>query len=135
MVKWIDVFETGDAELDLLHRKLVEDCNALLALLGGEGAWPLIVTAARRLVADCIEHFQVEGTLLERIDFPRRAAHAAEHRRLGQELRDLVVRMERADGSLPEHLDLPASLGPTLIDFMVRHDLDYRSHLLYRQGR
>ena len=135
MVKWMDIFETGDAELDSLHRKLVEDCNALLTLLAEDGAWPLIVAAARKLVADCIEHFRVEGAMLERIEFPRRAAHAAEHRRLERDLRSLVAHMERVDGSLPEHRDLPASLGPALIDLMIRHDLDYRSHLLYWQGR
>ena len=135
MVKWIDIFETGDAELDALHRKLIEDCSALLTLLAERGPWPLIVAEAGKLVVDCIEHFRVEGDLLARIEFPRRAAHAAEHRRIERDLRSLVASMERVDGSLPEHRDLPASLGPALIDLMVRLDLDYRSHLLHRQGR
>jgi hypothetical protein len=52
-----------------------------------------------------------------------------------QDLRGLIARMEQVDGSLKEHRDLPASLGPSIIDLMIRHDLDYRSHVLHFQGR
>jgi len=135
LLKWIDLFETGNVELDPLHRKLVEDCNDLLTLLADDGAWPLIVTQAKKVVVDCIEHFRIEDLMLERIKFPRREAHAAEHRKMEQEMRSLVARMEQVEGSLRAHRDLPASLGPAIIDLMIRHDLDYRSHVLYRQGR
>jgi hypothetical protein len=47
----------------------------------------------------------------------------------------LIVRMEQLDGSLNEHREYPRSLGPSLIDLIIRHDLDYRSHLLHQQGR
>jgi hemerythrin-like metal-binding protein len=135
MLKWIDGFETGHAEIDALHRTLVKECNGLLTLLAEDGAWPLIVAGTRKLVVDCIEHFRVEDAILQRIGFPRQEAHAAQHRRVERELRDLVARMERVDGSLTEHRELPASLGPAIVDLMIRHDLDYRSHVLHRQGR
>ena len=135
MLKWIDIFETGNAEIDSLHRELIKDCNGLLTLLADEAAWPSIVAQAGKLVVDCIEHFRVEQSVLERIKFPRRDEHVAEHTRIEERLRMLLARMESVDGSLKEHRDLPASLGPSLVDLMIRHDLDYRSHLLYRQGR
>lgn len=118
-----------------MHRRLVEHCNGLLTLLAEDADWPLILVQSKALVGDCIEHFRIEETMLEHIKFPRRAAHAAEHRRMEQELLSLLDRMERVDGSLAEHRDLPASLGPAMIDLMIRHDLDYRSHVLHRQGR
>jgi hemerythrin len=135
ILEWIDSFEIGNAEIDALHRTLVKNCNGLLTLLAEDGAWPLIVAETRRLVVDCIEHFRVEDAVLRRIGFPRCEAHAAQHRRLEQELRDLIAHMERVDGSRAEHRELPASLGPTIVDLMIRHDLDYRSHVLHRQGR
>jgi hemerythrin len=135
ILEWIDSFETGNAEIDALHRTLVKEYNGLLTLIAEDGAWPLIVAETRRLVVDCIEHFRVEDAILRRIGFPRYEAHAAQHRRLEQELRDLIARMERADGSLAEHRELPASLGPVIVDLMIRHDLDYRSYVLHRQGR
>jgi hemerythrin-like metal-binding protein len=135
LLKWIDVFETGNTEIDSLHRGLVENCNGLLTLLAEDADWPLVLARSKALVADCIEHFRIEESMLEHVKFPRRAAHAAEHRRTEQELLSLLDRMERVDGSLAEHRDLPASLGPSMIDLMIRHDLDYRSHVLHRQGR
>jgi hypothetical protein len=51
-----------------------------------------------------------------------------------QRSRDLIARMEQVDGSLKEHWELPASLGPYLMDLMIRHDRDYRSHVQYRRA-
>jgi hemerythrin-like metal-binding protein len=135
LLKWMDVFETGIAELDAWHRKLVNDCNHLLRLLAADASWAMIVAKAWDLVAGCVEHFRVEEAIMQRIDFPRRAAHIEEHRLIEEKLRELVARMRTLDGSLLEHRELPASLGPAMIDLMIRHDLDYKSHLLYRQGR
>ena len=50
-------------------------------------------------------------------------------------MQGLIAQMERVDGSLKEHRDYPKALGPSLIDVIIRHDLDYRSHLLHQQGR
>lgn len=33
-LKWIDAFETGSAEIDALHRELVQVCNSLLLRVG-----------------------------------------------------------------------------------------------------
>lgn len=134
-LKWMDIFETGIAELDAWHRKLVNDCNLLLRLLASDASWATIIARTWDLVASCVEHFRVEEAIMQRIDFPRRAAHIEEHRKIEENLRVLVARMQAVDGSLPEHRQLPASLGPAMIDLMIRHDLDYKSHLLYRQGR
>jgi hypothetical protein len=36
---------------------------------------------------------------------------------------------------LQEHREIPRSLAPALVDVIIRHDLDFRSHLLQQQGR
>lgn len=134
-LEWIEVFETGNTEIDVLHRKLIHDCNRLLLLVDNGAGWPRVVAEARRFLEHCVEHFRAEETLLECTKFPRCAEHIAEHRRLEHEMRALVTRMEQVDGSLKVHRVLPRSLGPALIELMIRHDLDYRSHLLHLQGR
>lgn len=134
-LEWIDAFESGSAEIDSLHRKLVQDCNSLLVLIETDAGWPLILAGAKKLVENCIDHFRIEERLLEQTRFPRCADHAAEHRRLEREMLALIDRMEQVDGSLREHRDYPKMLGPALIDVIIRHDLDYRSHLLHQQGR
>lgn len=134
-LEWINAFESGNTEIDDLHRKLVQDCNGILLLTDNESTWTLIISEAKKLVESCLEHFGAEELLLERTRFPRCTEHAAEHRRLGREMKALVIRMEQVDGSLKEHREYPRSLGPSLIDLIIRHDLDYRSHLLHQQGR
>ena len=133
-LKWIDAFETGSAEIDMLHRELVRDCDSLLLLIDNESGWALILAEAKKLVESCAEHFRTEEALLERTRFSRCAEHATEHRRLEREMQALIARMDQMDGSLKEHREYPKSLGPPLIDLIIRHDLDYRSHLLYQRG-
>ncbi len=135
MLPCIDIFDTGNAEIDSLHRELVANCGRLLTLVAAGAAWPLIVAETRKLVR-----------IASSISGPRnRCWSASSSRGAGNTLRstagwtsesrDLIAQMEQVDGSLKEHWELPALLGPPLIDLMIRHDLDYCSHVQYHQGR
>ena len=132
---WIKSFETGSDEIDALHRALVEECNGLLLAVESGAAWSSIVAGAGRLVEGCIQHFRHEEELLDWARFPRQAEHVAEHRRVERELQGLLARMQAVDGSLEEHRAYPRALGPMLVEVIIRHDLDYRSHLMHVQGR
>lgn len=132
---WLEVLETGVAELDAWHRQLVDDCNRLLELVANRAPWIQVVAATALLAAKLMDHFRFEEEMMERSGFPRRVTHAAEHRRIESHLTELLARIREVDGSHEEHLALPIAFKPILIDVMVRHDLDYRSHLLYRSGR
>lgn len=133
-LQWIKAFETGSTEIDALHRELVQECNRLLLSLESGAAWPCILADADRLVEGCVQHFRHEEDLLAQARFPRSIEHIAEHRRLERELQGLISQMKMVDGSREEHLAYPRALGPMLIDLIIRHDLDYRSHLLHKQG-
>lgn len=133
-LQWIKSFESGSAEIDALHRALLEECNRLLRALEEGAAWPCIVAGAGTLVEGCIQHFRHEEELLASTRFPRRAEHVAEHRRLERELLGLLSSMGMVDGSLEEHREYPRAFAPMLIEFIIRHDLDFRSHLLRQQG-
>lgn len=132
---WLEVLETGVVELDAWHRQLVNDCNRLLDFVADRAPWIQIVAAAALLTAKLMDHFRFEEEVMARNGFPRRDIHAAEHRRIESGLTELLARIKGVDGSQEEHLALPNTLKSVLIDVMVRHDLDYRSHLLYRLGR
>jgi len=118
-LEWIDVFETGNAEIDAVHRMLIHDCNTLLLLIDNGAGWPLVVDEARRFLKRCVDHFRAEEALLEHTKFPRCAEHVAEHRRLDHEMQALLKRMEQVDGSLTKHRELPRSLGPELIELLI----------------
>ena len=134
-LQWIKAFETGSPEIDALHRELVQECNSLLLLVETGAPWPRILADAGRLVEGCVQHFRQEEEMLAQSRFPRRTEHVAEHRRLEGELQSLIARMKEVDGSLEEHRDYPRALGPMMVDLIIRHDLDYRSHMLHQQGR
>jgi hemerythrin len=87
------------------------------------------------LGAKLLDHFRFEEEIMRQGRFPRRNAHTAEHKRIERQLSGLLARIRELDGSQEQHYMLPTSFKPILIDLMVRHDLDYRSHLLHRLGR
>ena len=134
-VAWMSVFETGNTELDAWHRKLVDACNRLLQLVTTSAEKALVVAAAEDFVGLCAEHFQVEEEILEQLAFPRRDEHAAEHRRIEDELLAVIWQLRDAETSTERCNALSLQLAPLLIDLMVRYDTDYRSHVLERQGR
>ena len=134
-LRWIKAFETGSPEIDALHRELIQECNSLLLLVESGAPWPRIRADAARLVEGCVQHFRQEEEMLAQCRFPRRTEHVAEHRRLEGELQSLIARMKEVDGSLEEHCDYPRALGPMMVDLIIRHDMDYRSHMLHQQGR
>jgi len=133
-LKWLDCFETGNPEIDRIHRKLILDCNILLAMIADSASWAMIVVKAKGVMADCIAHFRLEEAILERSRFPRLDEHKVEHARLEVEMRSALARMEHRDDAFVDRFEHARWLGALLIDAIVRNDLDFRSHILNEQG-
>lgn len=134
-IAWMKIFDTGVPELDAWHMQLIDDHDRLQRIVDRGAPWRRVIAAAERLVACCIDHFRFEECLMVQIAFPRRDMHIEEHRRIERQLTATVARIRDVDGSQVEHRSIPASFRPILIDLMVRHDLDYRSHLHHWFGR
>lgn len=132
---WLPVLETGVVTIDREHRRLIDDANALQALLAAGAAWSRIVARARKMRDACIDHFRDEEALLAREAYGDAAAHMAEHRRVEAELRHVVALMESTAAPGPLRCELAWSMRTILIDHLLRFDLKYKSHLLYRRGR
>ena len=92
------------------------------------------VPTTSRLVEGCVQCFRHDEALLARACFARNIEHIAEHRCIERELQGLISHMKMIDGSREEHLAFPRALDPMLVDLIIRHDLDDRSHLLLKQG-
>jgi hemerythrin-like metal-binding protein len=134
-LRWLESFETGNAEIDAVHRKLIVDCNILLAMVSSGSCWAMILARAKRVVEDCIAHFRLEESILAETQFARLSGHQAEHRRLEGQLREALLRMENREDGYRDCFAHAKSLGELLINAIVRNDLDFRSHILDRQGR
>ncbi|GAB2174924.1 bacteriohemerythrin [Dongia sp. agr-C8] len=134
-ITWMDVLETGVAELDAQHRGLINQCNLLIARMQGSGPWAEVVAVARELALSCHAHFRTEEALLDQHDFPRLDRHKAQHRELERRFNELVGFLSGVDGSSDAHRRAALTVRGTLIDILFRHDLDYKSHLQHATGR
>jgi hemerythrin-like metal-binding protein len=132
---WMDLLETGIAELDAWHRALIRQCNDLLSASRSCAPWAVVIDKAHALANNCIEHFRFEEALMEINDFPRAEAHREEHRRIAAKLWWLADALRVSDGTGYRDRALPAEFRTVLLDVIVRHDLDYCSHLQNRTGR
>lgn len=132
---WMSILETGVKELDVCHRKLIAECNELLALRLSSRPLEDIAARAHALANNCIKHFDVEEELMRQTDFPRVEQHIAEHRRMREELPRLVAALAQSGSDALKVEQSLDALRFSLIELLLHHDLDYRSHLLHSQGR
>jgi hemerythrin-like metal-binding protein len=131
---WSTVFETGNAALDLQHRQLIADSNRLKEKVLSGGSWSEIRAELAALIKNCAEHFRYEERVLRETDFPRHAEHVVQHQRIEAILKEFAEMVANVDGNDSEHRDLVASLELKIIEIIVRHDLDYKSHLMDQAG-
>jgi len=76
---WRAAYNSGDRQVDRQHRGLFERANRLLDAVLAGAAREVVLVAAHELVTDVAAHFADEERLHERIGYPERQAHAAEH--------------------------------------------------------
>ena len=134
-IAWLEIFETGLSELDAWHQKLIQGCDELLTLTRQGAPWAIVTEKAGCLTASCVDHFRFESAMMRQYGFPRREAHLREHRCIERNLAALVDKLRAVDGTTPTDRALVEGFQSILVDLMVRHDLDYRSHLLNHLGR
>ena len=89
-IEWLDALNTDHAEIDDDHRRLIDDTNIILAVLAVERPWAELIELVLRMRANCVAHFRREEKILAQEDYPDIAGHAAEHRRIEQELAKVV---------------------------------------------
>jgi hemerythrin len=131
----LDALATGVEEIDADHRDLIDRCNALMVMIARRAPGRALHDAARHLAEHCLLHFKREEAILAQSGFPRCEAHIREHRRFGARFNELAARFAKANAQPREHLTIVDRLRYLLIDLLLRHDLDYKSHLDHENGR
>ena len=116
-LRWEEEYGVNILEIDHQHRRLFAIATNLFdAIRKGDGAGSL-GEALEMLVDYTMYHFAEEEALLERYGFPDRVVHAARHRRLLEQVRELS---ERIAGDDPPK---PAELKEFLTGWIVNHIL------------
>ena len=131
---WLPVLETGYAEIDSQHRELINDANAIHALVGARGDWPTLTAAIGKMHRDCQLHFADESKLLSASGFSDAAAHALEHEHILGEVAEIHGIIRATANPSPLHWELALSLRGLLMDHFLRYDLQYKSHVMYHQA-
>lgn len=134
-LNWMEVMEVDVPEIDADHRSLLRECNALMTMVQTDADWSATAAASRQMIAHFADHFRLEEAVLAQSKFPRLQDHVRDHGRIAANLERLVGEIERAEGSRDAMIAKVAALRAALVDIFLKHDLDYKSHLLVAQGR
>ncbi|MBI2256898.1 MAG: hemerythrin family protein [Proteobacteria bacterium] len=132
---WSEAFETGDPEIDRQHQCLLVDSVRLKALVERGAPRDEVIAALTALIADCSAHFRFEEAMLRNTNFPRAEVHAGQHQAIEAMLQQLANMIADPSGTAPESDQLTITMEQKIIEIIVRHDLDFKSHLLAVHGR
>ncbi len=135
LLRWAPAWGIGVPEIDDDHRLLIDDSNALIEALMKERPKVEILKIIGRMESGCWEHFRREETILREARYEEADEHAAEHRRIEEEL-ERVVRAIAADDVLVNGWDkFVPFFQSTLVNHFLLFDLKFKSLLLWEQGR
>jgi len=132
---WSVAFETGNVEIDRQHQRLLVDSARLKLLVESSAPWEQVTAALAALIADCSVHFRFEEELLRSTNFPRVEAHVGQHQAIEAMLQQLADMAAEPGDVTPQHGAAIATMERKIVDIIVRHDLDFKSHLLDVIGR
>jgi hemerythrin len=133
-IRWMDILETGVPEIDSDHRQLVTAFNALVTMSTQEGCQDAITQGVADIAQLLRKHFAREEAVMKRHRFPRIEAHRKEHVLFATALEDALQNAQYPSASETRHLELLERVHFLLLDILVRHDLDYKSHLHHELG-
>lgn len=122
-----DDFEIGIAEIDLQHKQLLHLLERLRDSAGKRYGFAANAIL-EELAVETRVHFAVEESLMRLLSFPDTEAHAAEHRRLAEQLEKFRKRAQDFDVAD----DLCAFIQTWLIDHVNQFDREFVGHFLAR---
>lgn len=124
VVEWKSKLETGIPFVDGDHQVLASLINQIIDTVGDREEEATLLSAINALV-DCAEyHFAREERLQQAVHSPGLAAHAAAHRRMAEEIRQLRDRYLSDHDSLREP-GAALFLKSWLLDHVVNYDLAF----------
>lgn len=84
-IKWKDGYNTGVAQFDREHHKIVELIDLMFHAIRDKSEKEVVEKVCDDILAYTLYHFDNEERAMERVNFPELAEHAAEHARLKEE--------------------------------------------------
>ncbi len=101
-LSWHAAYECGHNLIDSQHRGLFTDANNLLGAILSERPKDEVSALVDRLVADVIQHFQDEETIIAAAGYPGATTHAGIHRTLVDKAASLASRFQEGTLTIGE---------------------------------
>lgn len=127
-IELLETFITGHPVIDDEHRQIVDSINEVSEAVQS-GKYELCATLLDDFLKICEDHFRSEEALLENLNYPGLADHAAFHQELilkAKAVKALCMDMHNPD-SIQRCFDEMATL---LVEDVVKGDLQFVSFLV-----
>jgi hemerythrin-like metal-binding protein len=85
VIKWRDTYNTGVAQFDMEHHKIVELINTMYGVIRDKSGKEITEKACSEVLSYAGYHFDNEEQAMQAVDYPGFQEHIAEHSRLKAE--------------------------------------------------
>lgn len=133
LFRWESSFETGVAEMDLQHRKLVQMVNDLYKAMRSQKTKQVLNGIVDDLIAYTAQHFKDEEDVMAKAGFPELNQHKKIHKDLVAKVLDVQKKLN--SGQAVVGVDLLNFLKSWLVDHIKGQDKKYGAHIGRRNGR
>ena len=130
-IPWLASFNIDEGQIDAEHRDLIGALNDACAVAGRRPQALELRLGELDLGGMLLSHFATEESLFSHIAYPDALSHRREH----DHLRWLFTPLLSAAGQRGGLAPVLHRARTALVEHMIRHDLGYKSHYLYRAGR
>ncbi len=127
VIKWRDSYNTGVAQFDQEHHKLVALIDVMYGVVRDKKGKEVVEKACADLVAYTLSHFRHEEEAMAAADYPELASHQEEHRRLKEQAQRF---QQQISSSFPDGTtELYHFLRNWLVDHIQNSDKKYGPYL------
>ncbi|MBF0417532.1 MAG: bacteriohemerythrin [Magnetococcales bacterium] len=120
---WSDTLETGLADIDNDHKKLVDMVNQIHKLLKQSAGKEQVMKIMTELADYTHFHFGREEKLFEKYQYPETPSHKEKHVKLLNEVSALMTKFQEGDFAAP--MDLLTLAKSWLVQHILRTDMRY----------
>lgn len=96
LIKWREEFCTGIAGVDFEHEKLINDINAIYALIDNKEDKESVIDGLGDIYGSISAHFSLEEQMMDKHNYDHYKEHQADHEKLLDDIRDISDEYENA---------------------------------------
>lgn len=126
-MEWHDHFCIGVSEIDDQHKKLFQIANHLQTTHNTNAMYKEMGRSIVQLVDYTMKHFKTEEAFMEKVRFPKRESHQAEHRRIIKQLQEVLIKLKADKHVSPS--ELIAMTSNWIFEHTLQDDIQIKSHL------